>query len=90
MKQFLIRYRRGAMAAETWHQEIAHFIAALDGNPDLRGRISYRAMRVSDNDEYLHLATAADDQAIGILRRANTSAATTNKRGWWPVARSRF
>ena len=40
MKQFLIRYRRGGTDAETWHRDVAAFIAALDGDAELSGKIS--------------------------------------------------
>jgi hypothetical protein len=68
MKQFMIRYRRASADAETWHREIAAFIAAVDGDPELRGRIGYRVMRLGDGDEYLHIATPADDQAVKTLQ----------------------
>jgi hypothetical protein len=68
MKRFMIRYRRANADAETWHRDIAAFIAAIDGDPELRGRISYRVMRVGSGDDYLHIATPADDQAVKVLQ----------------------
>ncbi len=63
MKRFLIKYRFSAGMREDWHAEIARFIAALDRDPALKGRISYRCMRAREGDEYYHLATTADDTA---------------------------
>jgi hypothetical protein len=63
MKHFLIRYRFAGGTPDAWHAEVARFIAALESDPGLRGRIAYRAMRLGDGPEYLHLATAADDTA---------------------------
>jgi len=69
MKQFLIRYRLTNGTAEEWHQEIARFIAALDSDPELKGKISYRCMKIRDDSAYYHLATAADEQAIKTLQQ---------------------
>ena len=63
MKRFLIKYRFSAGTREDWHAEIARFIAALDSDPGLKGRISYRCLRARDGDDYYHLATTADDTA---------------------------
>jgi hypothetical protein len=68
MPHFLIRYRRRKVAAEAWHQDVARFIAALDDDPELSGKISYRCMRIGDGDEYLHSAAAADEQAVKTLQ----------------------
>jgi len=67
MKHFLVKYRFTKGTKEAWHQEIAKFIAALDGDPALKGKISYRCMKGKDAD-YYHLASAADDQAIKTLQ----------------------
>jgi hypothetical protein len=67
MKHFLIKYRFKSGTPEEWHQDIARFIAALDGDPDLRGKISYRVMKIRDSGDYYHLASAADDQAVKVL-----------------------
>jgi hypothetical protein len=42
MKQFLIKYRLKSGSEERWHQDIVRFISALDNDPALRGKISYR------------------------------------------------
>jgi hypothetical protein len=68
MKQFLIRYRRTAATAEAWHEEIKRFIAKIETDPELRGRISYRCMKVGESDEYMHIATPMDDAAVKALQ----------------------
>ena len=69
MKYFLIRYRRTEATQEEWHQEIARFISALDNDPELKGKISYRCMKIRDDSNYYHLAGAADEQAIKALQQ---------------------
>ena len=69
MKQFLIRYRLTNGTAEAWHQEIGKFISALDNDPDLRGRISYRVMKNRDGSDYYHVASPADDEAVKTLQQ---------------------
>ena len=39
-------------------QAIARFISALDGDADLKGKISYRCMKVRDDAAHYHLAAA--------------------------------
>lgn len=69
MKYFLIKYRfKSGASPEQWHRDIAAFIAALDGDPELKGRISYRCMRAREGSDYYHLATAADDDAVKTLQ----------------------
>jgi hypothetical protein len=63
MKQFLIKYRFTHGTKEEWHQDIARFIANLDSDLVLKGRISYRCMKNAKDSDYYHLARAADDQA---------------------------
>jgi hypothetical protein len=68
MKQFMIRYQFKNGSREDWHEEIARFIAALETDPVLAGRITYRCMKIRDDDaSYIHLATAADDDAVKAL-----------------------
>jgi len=68
MKHFLIRYRFEHGSAADWHQEIGRFIAALDADAELAGKISYRAMKIRDDDtSYVHLASAVDDAAVKAL-----------------------
>ncbi len=68
MKRLLIRYRLREGAEESWRQEIARFVEALDSDPDVRGKISYRVIQVQGSSEYYHLVTAADDEAIKMLQ----------------------
>jgi hypothetical protein len=68
MKYFLIKYRLKSGPEEQWHQDIARFISALDNDPDLSGKISYRCMKDRGGSDYFHLAAAADDQAVKMLQ----------------------
>jgi len=69
MKQFLIKYRLQNISTDAWHKDIGDFIAALDSDPALRGKISYRCMKSRDGGDYFHFATAADDTAIKALQQ---------------------
>jgi hypothetical protein len=68
MKYFLIKYQFKNGAPEAWRQHIADFISALENDPELRGRISYRCMKEKDGARYYHLAATSDDQAAGVLQ----------------------
>jgi hypothetical protein len=68
MKHFLIKYRLKNVPEEQWQQDIVRFIAALDGDPDLSGKISYRCMKGRGGSDYYHLAAAADEEAIKALQ----------------------
>ena len=61
MKQFLIKYRHTNGTTEDWHREIAKFIAGIDGDPALKGKVGYRCMKGRDNADYYHIATVFDD-----------------------------
>lgn len=67
MKHFLVRYRFLTGSPDAWHLEIERFVAALDADPELHDRISYRCTKVKDGADYVHLATAADDEAVKLL-----------------------
>jgi hypothetical protein len=69
MKHFMIRYTRSNGAEQDWHRDIAEFISELDGDPDLKGKITYRCMKMRDDPSYVHLAAAADEQAIKTLQQ---------------------
>ena len=68
MKHFMIKYQFANGTSEEWHREVVRFIAALDGDPELRGKISYRVMKNRDDASYFHLAAAADDAAVKTLQ----------------------
>jgi len=70
MKHFLIKYRLQTMPTDAWHREVAQFIAALDGDPALKGKITYRCMKSRDGSDYFHLASAADEQAVKALQQS--------------------
>jgi hypothetical protein len=69
MKHFLIKYQLRNGTKEEWHQDIARFISALEADPALQGRISYRCMKSRDGSDYYHLASAADERAIKDLQQ---------------------
>jgi hypothetical protein len=68
MKSFLIKYRFQNGSEETWRHDIAQFIAALDSDPALQGKISYRCMKNRDGSDYYHLATVVDDETVKALQ----------------------
>ena len=67
-KHFMIKYQFANGTTEEWHREVGRFIAALNGDPELKGRILYRVMKNRDDTSYYHLAAAADDQAVKTLQ----------------------
>lgn len=69
MKHFLIKYQFKNGSPDAWRQDIAKFISALEGDPDLKGKISYRVMKHRDGAGYYHLASVVDDQAVAALGR---------------------
>ena len=68
MKYSMIRYQFANGTPAEWHAEIDRFIAALNSDPDLKGRISYRCMKSRDDSSYFHLAAVADEQAVKTLQ----------------------
>jgi hypothetical protein len=68
MKYFLIKYQLQDVAPDAWHKDVAAFIAALDADPALKGKISYRCMKTRNGADYYHLAGAVDDQAVKALQ----------------------
>ena len=79
MKHFVIKYQFANGTPEDWHREIGKFIAALNGDPELKGRISYRCMKNRDDSSYFHLAAAADDAAVKTLQSRDFFKAYTEK-----------
>jgi hypothetical protein len=64
MKHFLIKYRFKDGSPDAWREEIERFIAAIEADQSLNGRIAYRCMKADNGSgEYYHLATTADDEA---------------------------
>jgi hypothetical protein len=88
MKYFMIKYQFAHGTPEDWHREIGRFIAALNNDPELKGRISYRCMKNRDDTSYYHLAAAADEQAIRRSSSGTFSSTTRRRRGRSPAARS--
>jgi hypothetical protein len=68
MKYFMIRYRRSHGSEADWHKHIADFIAQLDSDPAVKGKISYRCLKRRDGTDYFHIAGAVDEQAIKALQ----------------------
>jgi hypothetical protein len=68
MKHFMIRYEFKNGTTEAWHQEVGRFIKAIDGDPELKGRIGYRVLKNRDNGSYFHLASVSDDAAQKALQ----------------------
>ena len=56
MKHFMIKYQFANGTTEEWHREIGRFIAALDNDPELKGKIVYRCLKNRDPDVALKLA----------------------------------
>lgn len=69
MKHFLIKYRFKNGTAEAWHEHISAFISALDSNPAVKGKISYRCMKEQEGAGYYHLASASDPEAVKALQQ---------------------
>jgi hypothetical protein len=68
MKHFMISYARRNASEADWHRDIAEFISQIEGDPELKGKIGYRCMKMRDDSNYVHLAAAADEQAIKALQ----------------------
>jgi len=64
----MIKYQFANGTPEEWHREVGRFIAALDTDPELKGKISYRVMKNRDDASYFHLAAAADEAAVKTLQ----------------------
>jgi hypothetical protein len=68
VKYSLIKYQRKNGSEAEWHRSIAQFISALDRDPGLKGKISYRCMKRRGGADYFHLAAVADDEAVKALQ----------------------
>ena len=67
MKYSMIKYQFKGGSEEEWHREIGRFVAALESDPVLKGKISYRSTKHKGGTDYYHLAAAADEQAVKAL-----------------------
>jgi hypothetical protein len=81
MKHFMIKYRLKDKSEEEWHKDIVRFIAALDEDPDVTGKILYRCMKRRGGTDYYHIAAAADDDAIKALQSRAFFARYTQETG---------
>ena len=79
MKYFLIKYRLKNVPQDLWQRDVAEFIAALDGDPALKGKIVYRSMKSRDGSDYYHLAGAADESAVKALQQSTVFSRYTEK-----------
>ena len=68
MKHSMIRYQFANGSEEEWRAEIARFIAELDSDPTIAGRISYRVTKVRNQPAWFHFAAAEDDAAVAALQ----------------------
>jgi hypothetical protein len=69
VKHFLIKYRFQDGSPDKWRAEIKRFIAAVEADGTLNGRISYRCMKADNgSNEYYHLAASSDDEASKALQ----------------------
>ena len=68
MKHSMIRYQFANGSEEEWRAEIARFIAELDSDPVIAGRIAYRVTKIRNQPAYFHLAAATDDDAVKALQ----------------------
>jgi hypothetical protein len=66
MKHVLIKYRFEDGSQAEWHAEVARFVKAIEADPELSGKITYRAMKTPDGD-YYHLATVVDQATANLL-----------------------
>ena len=66
MKYVLIKYRFRNGSKEQWHADVARFCEAIENDPELGGKVTYRAMKAA-GDDYYHLATAVDQAAADLL-----------------------
>ena len=53
--------------SELWEQEVMAFIEAVDSDPSLSGRISYRSFKGADGVSFYHMSGAADAGALAEL-----------------------
>ena len=88
MKHFMIKYQFANGTTEEWHREIERFIAALDSDPELKGKISYRCMKNRDDSSYVHLAAPPTSRPSRPCRRGISSSTIRKRPGRSPAATS--
>jgi quinol monooxygenase YgiN len=70
VKHFLIKYRFQDGSPDEWRKHIERFIAAVEADQTLNGRIAYRCMKADNGSgEYYHLAAVADEEAGKALQQ---------------------
>jgi hypothetical protein len=84
MKHFLIKYRfkdgSEAGSEANWREHIGRFIAAVEADATLNGRISYRCMKADNGSgEYYHLAATTNDEASKALQSRDFFKAYTDE-----------
>jgi hypothetical protein len=67
MKRFLITYTFSEGSELDWQATIARFIAAIDSNPLLAGKLSYSCMKSTKDASYYHLATVTSEDVVKTL-----------------------
>jgi len=67
MKQFLISYQFTYGTPDDWHASIREFIAHIQSDPELHGKISYRCMKSANSNWYYHLACPQDEAVVKVL-----------------------
>ena len=78
MKYNLIKYHFTNGSQDEWRREVERFVAAINDDPALRGKIAYRAMRTPEGD-YYHIAASVDDSATKELVHRDFFEAYTQK-----------
>jgi hypothetical protein len=63
----LIRYSIN-VPNEDWEHEVLAFVRAIDRDPSLRGRVSYRCLKEGDGVSFCHIAAAVNDAAVDDLK----------------------
>ena len=78
MKHTLIRYHLTHGSPDEWDAAVKAFVSAIEADPVLRGKISYRAMKTAEGD-YFHHASVADEHALAALQNSSFFKAYTQK-----------
>jgi len=91
MKHFLINYRFKDGTPDDWHEEIRRFIAGLESDKTLNGRIAYRCIKASDPsaDYIITWRRPQTKKRPRRCSRARPSIAIAAKRNASPEERSR-